>query len=472
MGLRGWPFGLVLIAALVVGALPALAQPTNYRDIPIGERSIGMGGAFTGVADDPSAAYYNPAGLVTGDKAQFSGSLSLFAFGRTKIQDGLTTPEGSVNFVSKVRLAIPPFAGAVLQFGKKRYRKHKYALAYSSVQPNRTSEVYNVSIENPATESGVRIAVDNRLSLHGFSFAARLSRKWSFGFTWYLGVQKEGYREDVALAAGGTFDPNGERIDADSLVSSTLVGVRGFYFVPRLGILYRKSSKWSLGAMFQLPSIPLKEKGKLRRQMSTFDAASGESTFSLIDESNLSANAPIPWQLNLGAAMTPKKRSTVGFDVAVYGWVKDRDVIKLPSTVDISEDEIGVFFSNSTERRVAANVSIGGEYDFGKLALLAGLFTNLSSAPKVPASTQSYTMPRIHMFGASAAIGVHARDYRLSTGVTAMWGRGDALAATVNSNADVLSYDRTNAMRRAFLFHISGAVSTVSRAASDVIAGK
>ena len=29
----------------------------------VGARALGMGGAFTGIADDPSAAYWNPAGL-------------------------------------------------------------------------------------------------------------------------------------------------------------------------------------------------------------------------------------------------------------------------------------------------------------------------------------------------------------------------------------------------------------------------
>ncbi len=468
-GVRGSGVAWVVV---LLATSPAMAQPTNYRDIPIGERAIGIGGAFTAIADDPSAAYYNPAGLVTGDRAQFSGSLSLFAFGRTKLVDGLTTPLGSADFVNKVRLAVPPFAGAVLQFGKKRWGKQRFALAYSSVQPNRSDEVYDVMLEDPAAESGVRISTSNVLSLHGLSFAARLTKKWSFGVSWYLGVQRQGYREDVALAAGGSFNPAGERVGADSFVSSTLVAVRGFYFVPRLGVLYRLSKKWNLGAMLQLPGITIKEKGRLRRQQTTFDATSGEATFSLIDEKNLNANVPIPWQLSLGAALTPKKRSKIGFDVAVYGWVKNKDVIGIPASADLSEDEIGVFFSNSTERKIAGNISMGGEYDFGKLALLAGVFTNLSSAPRVPSSSQSYTVPRIHTYGASIGIGLKANDYRLSTGVTAMWGRGDALAATVDATANVLSYQQTDARRRAFLFHISGAVSAVSRAASEVMAPK
>ena len=37
--------------------------PLFFDDIGCGPRSIAMGQAFTAVADDPSAAYYNPAGL-------------------------------------------------------------------------------------------------------------------------------------------------------------------------------------------------------------------------------------------------------------------------------------------------------------------------------------------------------------------------------------------------------------------------
>src|SRR5581483_2966848 len=39
--------------------LPILAQTTGG----VGERALGMGGAFVGTADDTSAVYWNPAGL-------------------------------------------------------------------------------------------------------------------------------------------------------------------------------------------------------------------------------------------------------------------------------------------------------------------------------------------------------------------------------------------------------------------------
>jgi hypothetical protein len=55
--LCGWTLGLLL----TVGA-SAFAQ----SEAPVGVRAAGMGGAFTAVADDGSAAYWNPAGFATG----------------------------------------------------------------------------------------------------------------------------------------------------------------------------------------------------------------------------------------------------------------------------------------------------------------------------------------------------------------------------------------------------------------------
>ena len=54
--------GLLLGCALLF--LPASAGAQAFE--AVGIRALGMGGAFVGVADDASATYWNPAGLVTG----------------------------------------------------------------------------------------------------------------------------------------------------------------------------------------------------------------------------------------------------------------------------------------------------------------------------------------------------------------------------------------------------------------------
>ena len=58
--------GLVSVL-LLAGSSPAGAVDkfaAEFLKIGIGARALGMGGAFVSVADDASAAYWNPAGLV------------------------------------------------------------------------------------------------------------------------------------------------------------------------------------------------------------------------------------------------------------------------------------------------------------------------------------------------------------------------------------------------------------------------
>ncbi len=52
---------------LVMGGLVCVGTARGQGFEAVGIRALGMGGAFVAVADDASATYWNPAGLVTGD---------------------------------------------------------------------------------------------------------------------------------------------------------------------------------------------------------------------------------------------------------------------------------------------------------------------------------------------------------------------------------------------------------------------
>src|SRR6266567_453550 len=58
--LRPPVFGVLLVTCVAAATASAQAEP------PIGVRAAGMGGAFTAVADDASAVFWNPAGLASG----------------------------------------------------------------------------------------------------------------------------------------------------------------------------------------------------------------------------------------------------------------------------------------------------------------------------------------------------------------------------------------------------------------------
>jgi len=62
---------LILVVFLFVGSSSlSFAQLTDYNFLGGGARAKAMGGAFFGVSDDPSAASWNPAGLIQLDKYQ------------------------------------------------------------------------------------------------------------------------------------------------------------------------------------------------------------------------------------------------------------------------------------------------------------------------------------------------------------------------------------------------------------------
>jgi len=53
----------ILLTAVVLALLPSLSWGAGFALFEAGNKALGMGGAFTAVADDPSAMFWNPAGM-------------------------------------------------------------------------------------------------------------------------------------------------------------------------------------------------------------------------------------------------------------------------------------------------------------------------------------------------------------------------------------------------------------------------
>lgn len=66
---------LTLAALLVFGSQGSWAAETaSFLNVGVGGRALGMGGAYTALADDVNALYWNPAGLSTLEKREFTAS--------------------------------------------------------------------------------------------------------------------------------------------------------------------------------------------------------------------------------------------------------------------------------------------------------------------------------------------------------------------------------------------------------------
>ncbi|MEW6609072.1 MAG: hypothetical protein AB1414_16785 [bacterium] len=93
------PF-LILLGLLSVQKVEAKAGKTSYSflKIGIGARALGLGSAFVGLADDPTAIYWNPAGL-----SQIKQRKLLFSHNQLSLH---TTPELPLYLKAKFSITI------------------------------------------------------------------------------------------------------------------------------------------------------------------------------------------------------------------------------------------------------------------------------------------------------------------------------------------------------------------------------
>lgn len=116
-------FSLFLFSADVFAQDSVLLQ--NYNRIPIGELGGLEGGAFSARADDASAAWYNPAGLVKAKRNSLSGNAS--AFEQTTTQFGEAEGNEDINSIAN-------FAGNVSRYGEKG-EPVQFVWSFSIVSP-------------------------------------------------------------------------------------------------------------------------------------------------------------------------------------------------------------------------------------------------------------------------------------------------------------------------------------------------
>jgi hypothetical protein len=302
---------------------------------------------------------------------------------------------------------------------------------------------------------------------YGISFGAQAKEDLSFGFSAFLSQQFQNYTEDVGLAAGGTLNDGGLRVGGNSVTTSTSLGATAYHFVFRLGALYRINPRWQLGFMFQPPGAPLSQNGRVFRR-TTLAVSGGDSEYFLYDQGDIATHLPIPFEIRSGFEFKVNALTTLSADLAVAGPVRNRSVFELPEQVMNLPANLGVYFSNSTARRWTPNVAVGAEHLFGKAVVAGGLFTNLSAAPDIPPNPTEYSPDQVSTFGASFSVGLDTKGYRLTLGANTYFGRGDAIAFTLDPDANVTGYQRTKANKTAVVLYIAGDVSVASKGAKQV----
>lgn len=92
------------VYGIILFSLPSVLLAGGWNNTLIGTRAISLGGAFIAVADDPSAVFYNPAGILR-QEGRFNVSFDGFYIWPSHV---LTLPTGSI-IHSRYTASLPQF---------------------------------------------------------------------------------------------------------------------------------------------------------------------------------------------------------------------------------------------------------------------------------------------------------------------------------------------------------------------------
>lgn len=438
-----------------------------------------MGGAFAGLANDPSATYYNPAGLPRLDDVSIAASLTLNAFDRQQVNNGFRTSDASTDLQHTARPALPVFASFVKQLGWREGDERRHAVAFSTMIVDRRTIGFDASIEGGPLENRkvdtFTLADERTVRWYGLSYAYRWSQKWSFGLSSFLSLNSMSHAEerlDLAL-----FDYN----PADNIYANSILSVRSTRArssvkngIFRLGLLYAMSARLRFGAMFQPPSFRFKGSASVRDRIvdsaATPDVQGANYYYGR--QKGLTSHDPVPWELRLGMSWAPNYDLLLALDVSAYGKRgSPEDPVIAIGPADVTPGTLrapqpGEFVLEQWWGKRTGNVAMGMEYRIRNVVLVrCGAFTDLSGAPKLPKVSQVYLPSDVDRIGATLSAGLLTRGYDVSLGVAGTFGWGQTLAFL----ADDLDgpYRRTRMQEQTLFVFLSGARRAAGKLAQD-----
>jgi long-chain fatty acid transport protein len=214
----------------------------------VGARAVGLGGAFTAVADDPTAVWHNPSGIaIYGDNVVYLGG-ELVILGRSYTPDansplGQTSPTGQPGITKTITENTSPtgipVVGASTRFGFGKGKATRFAFAILAYDAYGGSISYSPSdISRPDATGMPRISGISATEIRDFELTPTLAYQVS---------------DVVSLGAGLRIGINNFSVtDTESAFATQLdgsgVGLGGIF-----GIMLRPHRLVQIGAVYRTP---------------------------------------------------------------------------------------------------------------------------------------------------------------------------------------------------------------------------
>lgn len=311
--------------------------------LPPGARSLGLGGAFAGVADDATAAIANPAGLTILTAKEFSlhlrnsdsdvGFLDPDAF-----NSSLYTTPGRLNKQYSDSSTNVSFASFVLPLDRWVLSAYYInQLSFKSDQKGGIDEVYDpVNIGTYYNDN----SVDSSLDAYGLSAAFRVTDSFSVGLTlqynnfdlnsiddWQVDNFFDNEFDFFEVLGNATLEEYAAAI-VDEWAVSSRIDDKDSDVTFGLGLMYNLNSNWSFGLVYkqgaEFDVTTLSTDSKVQActgtGVATDDCEEFLFQFETATTSELDTKIKVPDTMTFGIGWRPTDTLLVSFDVNRIGY--------------------------------------------------------------------------------------------------------------------------------------------------------
>ncbi|WP_022850974.1 OmpP1/FadL family transporter [Limisalsivibrio acetivorans] len=347
---------MFLYAVFLMMLVPSTVLASGFAINEQGAKALGMGGAFAAQADDPTAVYYNPAGITQLEGTQFSIGAAVITPSVSFESDGTTTVPGAYageDTTTEDRIFIVP----------NMYITHKVSDRFSIGLGSFTN--FGLGTDWPDNWEGSFLIGGTNAEIKTYTLnpvvALEASDKLSLSFGFFYQQVDVNLESRLAPIMHPVL---GELHRETDLIFNTESGEYGY----NVGLLYEVNKNWKVGFSHR-SSVKHTTKGDVKTSDNELIPALGARPYDAYN-TDVTADLTLPAVTYLGTAYT-RDKLTVEFDIQFTEW----------SSYDQLESvEVGL--SKDKDWNDALALRLGGQYSFNEMFdLRLGLVRDYSPVP-------------------------------------------------------------------------------------------
>lgn len=398
--------------------------------VPVGSgaRAMGMGGAFIAVADDATAASWNPGGLIQLEKPEVSlvgahnARRSHYTSDSLDVDTTAADEETSLNYFS-----------AALPFHWRR--NMVISLNYQRLYEFGRTLEYNLHLTSAGLDLDQRIKFDQSgdIGALGLAGAIELTPRLSIGGTLNIWTDElgwdNGWQTSYRVRGNGT--QAGVPVTSDTRMAETYEKFRGINF--NLGVLWETSQWGTLGAVLKTPFKASLVHRFEQRDTTTYGAPLNTTVTSDPVRTVEEVDLYMPLSYGVGWSRRFADIFTLSLDLHHTEW----DDYKLVDSQGNEFSPIDGRFKDQSDVDATTHVRLGAEYLFLlpgmgiALPLRAGLFYDPEPAEGSPRD----------VYGFSLGAGLSRQRYSCDLAYQLRWAaNGDSGNLIAGSEADSLQH--------------------------------